>query len=423
MQDKNERAVHQPKPYLKKQVNPKTETESWKIGDLCKAYQWPKGLSGRGRIALIELGGGWLPSDIHAYSLMTGEPTPVIVDRSIDGTRNHPGQSDADGEVALDIQVAASSFYAATGTQANIVVYWTKDIASGIRAAAKDGCSVCSISWGADESEWSHAAAFDLDAAAADAIKSGMIVLAASGDNDSSDGGPLPADVDLPAASPHVVGCGGTMKPKNGAEVVWNQEPGSANGNGTGGGYSTVFPIPAWQEGQAPNGPGRMVPDVAACADPRTGYQIFYGGKREIVGGTSAVAPLYAGLLAAIPWASADILPVLWKNAIAARDFSDITQGDNGMYMASVGPDPCTGLGAPIGDRIAGVLSSVVTSNPNSVAQFVAHRPLPSVSLSDAEEWAKSMLPSGFASKSTIERAIARGLQRGWQKYQNKAKI
>jgi hypothetical protein len=97
-----------------------------------------------------------------------------------------------------------------------------------------------------------------------------------------------------------------------------------------------------------------MVPDVAANADPNTGYLIVLNGQVEPVGGTSAVAPLYAGLFAAFGTNLGNVLPTLWQNE---ADFNDITVGDNGMYHAQVGPDPCTGLGSPIGTALARLLS------------------------------------------------------------------
>src|SRR5262249_28023026 len=127
---------------------------------------------------------------------------------------------------------------------------------------------------------------------------------------DSSDGGPTPANVDCPSSCPHVVGCGGTSK-MAGSESVWNNDPGNTNGEGTGGGYSTVFaPMPTWQA-KAPNGPGRMVPDVAADANPNTGYNIYLQGF-QTVGGTSAVAPLYAGLFASFGTKLGFVTPTLY---------------------------------------------------------------------------------------------------------------
>ena len=149
------------------------------------------------------------------------------------------------------------------------------------------------------------------------------------------------------------VGCGGTRKTAA-DETVWNNDPGNPSGSGTGGGFSTLFkPLPSWQAG-APHGPGRMVPDVAANADPVTGYQVVVHGANQVFGGTSAVAPLYAGLFAAFGTKRGFITPKLYANSVC---FNDITVGDNGAYRAGVGPDPCTGLGSPIGTRLANLIS------------------------------------------------------------------
>lgn len=328
----------------------------WNVPDLCAAYDWPTNLGGGGVIAIVELGGGWNQADVAQFCSSNNVPLPTITDVSVDGTTNAPG-SDADGEVALDIQVAAAAYSAATGGQpANIRMYWSQDIASAVRKAYADGCDVCSISWGADESTWGAAAGQDMEAAATEATSAGMVVFAASGDNDSSDGDQTPANVDLPAGCPHVVGCGGTTKTPS-SETVWNNNPGNPSGEGTGGGYSTLFPSQSWQVGApaAPSGLGRMVPDVAANADPNTGYNIVLDGQVQTVGGTSAVAPLYAGFTAACGSKLGFISPTLWQNE---PDFNDITVGDNGTYQAQVGPDPCTGLGSPIGTSLGQLLSS-----------------------------------------------------------------
>jgi kumamolisin len=231
-----------------------------------------------------------------------------------------------------------------------------------------------------------------------------MVVLAASGDNDSSDGGPTPRNVDLPAAAPHVIGCGGTTKTRS-AETVWNDSPGRADGGGTGGGYSTFFAMPPWQLG-APKGPGKLVPDLAANGDPETGYEIYFGGAAQVVGGTSAVAPLYAGLFAALGKKLGFVAPALWASSGA---FTDITHGDNGQYHAAAGPDPCTGLGAPIGTRIAAVLSTVPLPPPPGPG------PSPAVTLEQAIAWAESRIPkSGFVAAATVRNEIAAGLKKFW---------
>jgi kumamolisin len=339
-----------PKPYIRVKPLKQQKGVAWNVPDLCAAYNWPAGMPGRGVIAVVELKGGWIQSDLDQYFASINQPIPQITDVSVDGTQNQPDpdSSGSDGEVALDIQVAATAYYVATGAPATIRVYWSQDIASAVRKATADGCDVCSISWGSDEANWGEQAANDMEQAATDATRAGMVVFAASGDNDSSDGGPTPANVDLPASCPHVIGCGGTTKTDNN-ELVWNNNPGYLSGEGTGGGYSTLFPIQNWQAG-ASLGPGRMVPDVSANADPNTGYNIVLHGQATVVGGTAAVAPLYAGLFASFGIKLGFITPGLYLNQVC---FNDITEGDNGAFRARHGPDPCTGLGSLIGVKLA----------------------------------------------------------------------
>ena len=348
------------RPYFKLPKDPRATAETaWNLPDLCAAYNWPSGKPGGGVIAIVELGGGWVQSDVDSFFQSIGQPAPSITDVSVDGTKNTPNQSgsagDADYEVALDIQVSGAAYYAATGKAAAIRMYWSQDIGTAVAKAASDGCDVCSISWGADEANWGAASAQQMETTAESATSGGMTVFAASGDNDSSDGGTTPANVDCPSSCPHVVGCGGTTKSAS-AETVWNDNPGETDGEGTGGGYSTIFPVQSFQIDAPPApsdtkyGSGRMVPDVCANADPDTGYNIFVHGAATVVGGTSAVAPLYAGLFAAFGKKLGLVTPTLWQNQ---TDFNDITQGGNGFYDAEVGPDACSGIGSPIADEIA----------------------------------------------------------------------
>src|SRR5262249_52440762 len=129
----------------------------------------------------------------------------------------------------------------------------------------------------------------------------GVTITVASGDDGSSDGtnGTV---ADFPASSPHVLACGGTELFANGntisEENVWND---GAQGGSTGGGFSTTFPTPSWQTSALPAGStGRGVPDVSGDASPNTGYTIVVDGQQQVIGGTSAVAPLYAGLIALV---------------------------------------------------------------------------------------------------------------------------
>ncbi len=144
-----------------------------------------------------------------------------------------------------------------------------------------------------------------MDDACQSAAALGVTITVAAGDNGSSDGA-SGNNVDFPASSPHVLGCGGTTLEGSGttisSETVWND--GSAGG-ATGGGVSNDFALPDWQANagvpaSTSASGGRGVPDVAGDASPETGYNILVDGQQEVVGGTSAVAPLWAGLIALI---------------------------------------------------------------------------------------------------------------------------
>lgn len=341
------------KPYIKfpspTQLQPHNAVQ-WRVAALCQAYNFPTGLPGGGVIGIVELGGGWSQDDLNLFSQNNQLPTIVPQDVSVDGTTNSYGADPgADGEVALDIEVAAAAYFYCTGSMPTVKVFWCQDIASGVRAAAAAGCDTASVSWGADERAWLQQpnAVQDMENAATEAVNAGCIVLAASGDNSSGDGD-RGANVDLPAACPHVIGCGGTSKFPT-AEIVWGHAR-RHNGEGTGGGFSMVFPEQPWQIG-APIGGGRMVPDVAANADPNCGYVVVTHGVESPVGGTSAVAPLYAGLFAALGKKLGFVTPKLYASPRPA--FVDITQGSNGAFWALVGPDACTGLGTPNGKALA----------------------------------------------------------------------
>ncbi|MGH3438096.1 MAG: peptidase S53, partial [Sciscionella sp.] len=151
------------------------------------------------------------------------------------------------------------------------------------------------------------------------------------------------------------------------SETVWNS---GAGGGATGGGVSDAFPVPSWQTAvgvpqRTGGGTGRGVPDVAADADPATGYQVLVGGKQVVVGGTSAVAPLWAGLIARLDQALGSKLGVAQNRFYAAASagkpvpgFRDVTSADNGDYRAGPGWDACTGLGVPDGAALLRALGS-----------------------------------------------------------------
>jgi kumamolisin len=341
---------------------------------VAKAYGFPEGANATGAgqcIAVVELGGGYKPADLDSFFGNLGIATPTVTSVSVDGGANSPtgDPSGADGEVELDIEVAG-----AIAPGAQIAAYFAPNTDQGfidaVSTAVHDATlkpSIISISWGGPESSWTAQSRDALNSACEDASTMGVTVLAASGDDGSSDGttGGV-ATVDFPAASPFVIGCGGTKLAISGAaigsEQTWNDL--SSNEGATGGGVSEVFALPTFQQSanvpEAPNGfIGRGVPDVAGNADPETGYNVVVDGQQSVIGGTSAVAPLWAGLLALINeslGANVGYLNPLLYSAKVEATFHDITSGNNGTYTAGKGWDACTGLGSPNGSALLAAL-------------------------------------------------------------------
>ena len=319
-------------------------------------YGFPTNSAAGQTIALIELGGGFRAADITAYFKTIGVPAPKVTAVSVDKGKNAPTTaSGADGEVMLDIDVAGG---AAPG--ANIAVYFAPNTDQGFVDAigtavhdTKNNPTVISISWGSAESNWTAQALSAMDAACQSAAALGITVTVAAGDNGSSDGETDGKNhVDFPASSPHVLGCGGTKLVGTGttisSEVVWNET--TSNEGATGGGISTGYPQPTWQSAIAATKSGRGVPDVSGNADPATGYQVRVDGQSIVVGGTSAVAPLWAALIALIQARTKTKLGLVQTKLYAsgsAVGFHDITQGNNGAFNAGKGWDACTGLGTP----------------------------------------------------------------------------
>jgi len=344
-------------------------------------YDFPPGVDGTGQtIAIIELGGGYQASDLQQYFSGLGLSVPSVSAVGVDGGSNSPGvDTDADGEVALDIEVAG-----AVAPGAAQVVYfstqtsdqWFVDaVTTAVHAPVTP--TVISISWGGPEPSWSQQSLTTMDDAFKDAAALGVTVTAASGDNGSSDNPQSssgPAQVDFPASSPHALACGGTTLVGNLAsntivsEVVWNEV---ANQEGAGGGgISKAFGVPSWQASAAAASvlTGRGVPDVSGNADPVSGYEVVVAGQREPIGGTSAVAPLWAGLIARLAQATGKkfglLQPLIYAGTTpgaGAHGFNDITKGNNGAYSAGVGWDPCSGLGSPVGATLLSIVSGPAT--------------------------------------------------------------
>lgn len=356
--------LHKKKPKAPQQAAP----ASYSPLQVAQAYSFPTGVTGAGQcIAVIELGGGYNASDLNSFFNNLGISPPKVTAVSVDGASNSPSgnPSSADGEVELDLEVAG-----AVAPGAQLAAYFAPNTDQGfidaVTTAVHDTTlkpSIISISWGGPETSWTQQSLNALNSACEDASTLGVTVLVAAGDDGASDGSSNGAPtVDFPASSPFVVACGGTRLTLSGtnikSEQVWNDL--SSNEGATGGGVSELFALPSFQQNakvpKAPNGfVGRGVPDVAGDADPETGYNVFVDGRQEVVGGTSAVAPLWAGLFALINQslgANVGYVNPLLYSAKAEATFHDITSGNNGDYSAGPGWDACTGLGTPDGSAL-----------------------------------------------------------------------
>jgi kumamolisin len=349
------------------------QSVSYSPAQVAQLYNFPTDVTGAGQtIAILELGGGFSQDDITNYFQSLGIPAPNVTSVSVDRGTNSPTTPDsADGEVLLDIEVAG-----AVAPGANIVVYFAPNTDQGFQDAmstaihdSTNNPSVLSISWGGPESSWTDQSMQNMDQIAQEAAALGVTITVAAGDDGSTDGVSDGSDhVDFPASSPHVLACGGTtLDSSDGAitsETVWND---GTDGGATGGGYSTTFASPSYQSTLAVQ-TGRGVPDVSGDADPNTGYNILVDGEEGVIGGTSAVAPLWAGLIALLNQKLNTRLgylnPALYS--AASGGFNDITEGDNGTYSAGPGWDACTGLGSPNGAQLATLLTPSTNTTPTN---------------------------------------------------------
>jgi kumamolisin len=375
-------------------------------GDVAKLYNFPTGVDGTGQtVGIIELGGGYRPQDLETYLKGLGLSAPTVVPVSVDGATNAPSGDPGsdDGEVGLDIEVVA-----AVAPGAKIVVYFapnsrtSKGFLDAITQAVHDDTndpSVISISWGGPESGPGDTFQVQFDQVLQSAAMLGVSVCVAAGDNGAADMGPKVWDglahVDFPASSPFALACGGTRLVAGtsgiAAESVWNQHAADTSSDAgpdgsfgaTGGGVSGAFPLPAYQQNAKvppslnPSGyQGRGVPDVSGDADPDSGYNVLVDGTSFVVGGTSAVAPLWAALIALLNQELGGrvgfINPQIYTLPTGAAALHDVTVGDNRVtyasytnvgYAAGPGWDACSGLGSPNGAVLAG---SLTASKPTS---------------------------------------------------------
>lgn len=375
--------------------------------DVAELYRFPRHVNGTGQcIGVIELGGGYHRSDLESLFSSLKLPVPKITDVPVGGAKNAPAEYDvlntfvtalnrgenptkgANSETRRSAELAQSTaettmdieLVGAFAPGAHIVVYFAPNNEQGIYHALTTALadkthrpSVLSLSWGEPEPNVSTKYAVLIDSVLKNLASVGVTVCVSSGDFGAHNGMPGKLSVNFPASSPGALGCGGTTLKASGhdieSEVVWNSVFYGMHG-ATGGGVSRMFPKPFWQDDlkvpwiPAKSG-GRGVPDVAGVADPETGCRIVVGGVDSVSAGTSAVAPLWAGLVARLNHAIGapcgylnSILYRLAREPNAAGVLRPITHGENGAYQARPGWNACTGLGSPHGDRLLEALDA-----------------------------------------------------------------
>jgi kumamolisin len=307
------------------------------------SYGFPPQLGRRHSVGIVEFGGAYDAKAMRWYFQHVNiQRTPNVTTTG----QQHPRQTNASVEVMLDAEIIATLVPNAL-TKLYFYPNTTAGFYNALAAAVQTRHDAVSISWGAIENQWTPASMTAINNLAQSAGQQGTTICAASGDSGSSDGQPG-LNVDFPGSAPYILGCGGTKLLLSGSayesEIVWNSASGA-----TGGGLSEFFAIPDYQAAVASGNNMRMVPDVAANADPNTGFLVRLNGQSMAVGGTSAAAPLWAALVCRLNQALGRKLgfvhPALYS--LLSGSLRDITSGNNGAWEATAGFDLCTGLGTP----------------------------------------------------------------------------
>lgn len=344
------------------------------------------GIQGQNQtVAIFELD-GYQAADVQQYFQNYNLGTPDIRNILVDGFNGSAGQGAI--EVELDIEVVG-----AIAPRARQLIYEGPNTTQGLndtynRIVTDNQAQVVSVSWGLCESSTGSSELMTLDTIFKQAAAQGIAIYAAAGDAGAYDCGDTTLGVDSPAGDPYVTGVGGTnlqlgANNSYGSETAWSNPSDTSRGpqgDGGGGGISNTFAMPDWQSGTgvvnsyssgqpcgAPSGQYcREVPDIAADADPASGYAVYCtvtnagcpAGGWIVVGGTSAAAPFWAGSNALInQYLQQQNLPRLgsanpalyglYNTQQGAATFHDVTGGNNLYYPATSGYDMASGLGSP----------------------------------------------------------------------------
>ncbi len=313
------------------------------------------GITGKGQHIAIATYDGFKIKDVQQfYKLSNLSPTPKVDQVKFNGTPAYSENS------AMETQLDAEmSGMIAPGAKVHVFASATNDDAGELAmftAILDDNrAQVVNYSWGGCETQLDPTHQSEMDQVFARAVAQGVNIMVASGDNGSDSCGDKTTAADWPAANPNVVAVGGTTLSvnKNGSasEVAWS---------GSGGGISSLFDLPVWQNDLGAPYVKRTYPDVSFNADPNSGQAIYAhnNGKAGwiVIGGTSMAAPQWSGFLALVAQARSNqsraplgfLNPIIYglSSSQIKSDFNDVTSGSNGAYNAGPGFDAVTGLGS-----------------------------------------------------------------------------
>lgn len=371
------------------------KTGGYLATEIARAQNIPLKTGGEGQHgAFISVSGGIDLKDYNAFFPKHGleQPKPLQI-IEVGRGKNRPGNpQNGDVENALDGQIIQTM-----APRAKISMIIGSNDNRGYVDAFERGIfpkngeaqnTVLSSSWGLWERSQLKPLTTSLSILFKQATIRGVQVFAAAGDHGAGASYLRPLyQTEYPAADPNVVGVGGlktVIGPNNRFSYVaaWDEGPNSS----TGGGISTIFGRPGWQKeantfvNKDTGRTGRGVPDIATNAAPSTGFPVRYGnGQEGVSGGTSASAPLYAGMMLNInaELAAIGIKPIAplnpWMYSRANSEiFNNVPNGSNYGYEAGKGWNPVTGLGWVDGTKMLEAMKvSQVPNLRSTLADFI----------------------------------------------------
>ncbi|MBC8755445.1 S53 family peptidase [Kordia sp. YSTF-M3] len=332
--------------------------------EIAEVYNFPEGDGAKQTIGIIELGGKFEESDLKTFFAQYDMKVPKI--QVVGEPATTPINDNV--EVTADIQVAG-----VLAPKAKLVIYYGTSILNAMKSAladTKNKLSVISISWAGSELGYSLQEITELNNVFKEAALKGITVIGASGDNGALNKLKF-ANVNVPVNFEHVLGCGGTkLNIANDeiiSETVWNESTPQTQ-IGSGGGFSQRVSEPRYQKTAIQNyitkypqfepyqrAGGKGIPDVGANAADASGYAVFFEGNWVKIGGTSLATPLWAALIARINQNLGYNLGFITEHLYELMDspaFDQIIEGNNNLYLAASGWNPCTGLGTPNGQKL-----------------------------------------------------------------------